>query len=104
LSITPVRIALLLFGSLVIGAPDATSEPADCRVRQKTQDQQCLQLAEELEAACPGGQRIAEMVQCRELSSQIARQCTRNPCAPPKKARAKGKRGEAKAKGAARKR
>jgi|SRR5262245_33635097 len=87
-------IALLLAGSLLIGANIAAAETADCRAQLKQQDERCQVLAEKLAAACPGGTNIKETAQCRELSSQIASTCTRKPCAPPprkaRKAKSKG--------------
>jgi hypothetical protein len=90
-----IRIIFLLAGGLLIGAGNATAEPADCKAQLKRQDQQCQVLAEKLAAACPSGTNIKETAQCRELSSQIASTCTRKPCAPPprKGRKAKSKSG-----------
>jgi hypothetical protein len=82
---TAFRIVLLLAGGLILGAGNATAEPADCRAQLQRQDEQCQGLAEKLAAACPSGTNIKETAQCRELSSQIANSCTRKPCAPPRK-------------------
>ena len=93
---TSVRFALLLAGGLILGAGNATAEPADCRAQLKRQDEQCQALAEKLAAACPSGTNIKETAQCREFSSQIASTCTRKPCAPPPR---KGKKTKSKSKG-----
>jgi len=90
---TSVRFALLLAGGLILGAGNATAEPADCRAQLQRQDEQCQALAEKLATACPSGTNIKETAQCRDLSSQIANTCTRKPCAPPPK---KGKKGKSK--------
>ncbi len=90
---TSVRFVLLLAGGLVLGAGNATAEPADCRAQLQRQDEQCQALAEKLAAACPSGTNIKETAQCREVSSQIANTCTRKPCAPPPR---KGKKAKSK--------
>ena len=91
---TPIRTALLIAGTLLIGAGTAAAETADCRAQLKRQDEQCQVLAEKLAAACPSGTNIKETAQCRTLSSEIASTCTRKPCAPPprkgRKAKSKG--------------
>jgi hypothetical protein len=82
---TAFRIVSLLAGGLILGAGNATAEPADCRAQLQRQDDQCQALAEKLAAACPSGTNIKETAQCRDLSAQIANTCTRKPCAPPRK-------------------
>jgi len=56
---TSVRFALLLAGGLILGAGNATAEPADCRAQLQRQDEQCQGLAEKLATACPSGTRYS---------------------------------------------
>jgi hypothetical protein len=92
-------VALLVAAGVLAGVPGAGAETADCRAQLKRQEEQCQLLAEKLEKACPGGQNIKDHAECRGISTQIANSCTRNPCAPPKKKKAKTKaKSKAKAK------
>lgn len=92
-----LQVVVLIAAGLLIGAGQAAAESADCRAQLKRQDERCQELAEKLAEACPSGTNIKETAQCRELSSQIAKTCTRKPCAPPPR-KAK-RRGMGKAKG-----
>jgi hypothetical protein len=86
---TFLRVALLLIGGMTIGVGQAAAETMDCRAQLKRQDAQCQALAEKLAAACPSGTNIKENVQCRDISNEIAKTCTRKPCAPPPRKRKK---------------
>jgi hypothetical protein len=92
-------VASLVATGVLIYAAQAAAETADCRAQLKRQEEQCQLLAEKLEKACPGGQKIKENAECRGISTQIANSCTRNPCAATKKKKAKAKaKSKAKAK------
>ncbi len=93
---TSIRIVFTLAGALLLSTGKANSESANCKVQLQQQDEQCQVLAEKLAEACPSGTQIKETAECRELSNEIARTCTRKPCAPPPR---KGKRGRAKGMG-----
>jgi hypothetical protein len=88
ISMTSIRIAVLLVGGLLIGAQSAVSETAECRMKLKQQEEQCQVLAEKRAAACPG-ESATHSAACKQLSADIANSCTRKPCAPPPR---KGKR------------
>ena len=96
---TSFRIAVLLAGGLMIGAGNAASETADCRLKLKRQDEQCSLLAEKRAETCPG-ESATHSAACKQLSAEIASTCTRKPCAPPprkaKRKKAKSKAGDTK--------
>jgi hypothetical protein len=79
---------------LIMLAGGVFAEQNDCPVLQRQQEEQCRMLAERRQELCPTSEASP---QCRQISEQIARQCTSRPCAPPSK-RGKAKRTRTKGK------
>jgi uncharacterized membrane protein len=86
------RNAIMATG-LIILASGAVAAQDQCTALLKQQDEQCRSLAERRQELCPRG----EGAHCRQLSEQIAKQCTRKPCgtAPRKVSRTTAKRSRA---------
>jgi uncharacterized membrane protein len=94
---TVVTLNSIMAAGFIVLASGVVAAQNDCAALLKQQEEDCRSLAEKRQALCPSG----EGAQCRQLSEQIAKQCTRKPCgaAPRKVSRAKAKRSRAKGRG-----
>jgi uncharacterized membrane protein len=80
----------IIAAALIALASGAVVAQSDCTAQLKQQEEQCRSLAEKRQEMCPSGEGAG----CRQLSEQIASQCTRRPCgaAPKKASKARAKR------------